>query len=114
MKIFKYNKRSLSFETIDPVRLWTYIIVGIAILIAIGWLLGSNNFIINKIIHKNEVVGTLVVHGEKFTEKKLVELLKDCNFKYPYIILAQAKLESGNFTSSLFRSNNNMFGMKKT
>lgn len=113
MKIFKYNKRSLSFETIDPVRLWTYIIIGIIILIAIGWLLGSNNFIINKIIHKNEVVDTLVVHGEKFTEKKLVELLKDCNFKYPYIILAQAKLESGNFTSSLFRSNNNMFGMKK-
>jgi flagellum-specific peptidoglycan hydrolase FlgJ len=34
------------------------------------------------------------------------------NFKYPHIVLAQAKLESGNFTSNLFQQNNNMFGMK--
>lgn len=34
------------------------------------------------------------------------------DFKYPHIVLAQAKLESGNFTSTLFQNNNNMFGMK--
>jgi uncharacterized FlgJ-related protein len=34
------------------------------------------------------------------------------DFRYPYIVLAQAKLESGNFDSDIFHQNNNMFGMK--
>lgn len=113
MKIFKYNKRSLNFETVNPVKLWTYIVIGIVILVTIGWISGTNRYIINKITHKTEVTDTLIVHGEKFSEDKLVELLKDCNFKYPYIVLAQAKLESGNFKSKIFKQNNNMFGMKK-
>lgn len=33
-------------------------------------------------------------------------------FEHPHIILAQAKLESGNFRSYVFRKNNNMFGMR--
>ena len=113
MKIFKYNKRSLSFETINPVKLWIYIAIGIVILVTIGWLSGTNRYIINKITHTTEVTDTLIVHGEKFSEEKLVELLKNCNFKYPYIVLAQAKLESGDFKSKIFKQNNNMFGMKK-
>lgn len=34
------------------------------------------------------------------------------DFDHPHIILAQAKLESGNFRSYVFRKNNNMFGMR--
>jgi uncharacterized FlgJ-related protein len=113
MKIFKYNKRSLSFETINPVKLWTYVTIGIVVLVTIGWVSGTNRYIINKITHTTEVTDTLIVHGEKFSEEKLVELLKNCNFKYPYIVLAQAKLESGDFKSKIFKQNNNMFGMKK-
>lgn len=113
MKIFKYNTKTLNFEKVTPGKVYGVIVLILIIVTFIGWLLGSNNYIVNKIIYKNEVTDTLVVHGEKFTEGKLIELLKDCNFKYPYIILAQAKLESGNFTSFLFHKNNNMFGMKK-
>lgn len=35
------------------------------------------------------------------------------NFKYPDIVFAQAILESANFKSNVFRTNNNMFGMRK-
>lgn len=112
MKLFKYNTKTLNLEPIKP-KSWVYILLFLALLFFLGWISGTNKYVINKITHKNEITDTLVVHGEKFTEEKLIELLKDCNFKYPYIILAQAKLESGNFTSALFRSNNNMFGMKK-
>lgn len=113
MKVFKFNKSSLNFEPIKPYKIWLYILIGILTLFTIGWLSGTNKYIINKIIHKTEITDTLVVHGEKFTEKKLIRLLRDCNFKFPHIVLAQAKLESGNFTSKLFKSNNNMFGMRK-
>jgi hypothetical protein len=113
MKIFKYNKKSLNFETVNPIKLWTNIAIGTAILVTIGWVSGTNKYIINKITHITEVTDTLIVHGEKFSEEKLVELLKDCNIKFPYIILAQAKLESGDFKSKIFRQNNNLVGLRK-
>ena len=91
MKIFKYNKKSLNFETVNPVKLWTNIAIGTAILVTIGWVSGTNKYIINKITHITEVTDTLIVHGERFSEDKLVELLKNSNFKYPYIVLAQSK-----------------------
>lgn len=50
---------------------------------------------------------------EEFSEQDLVAYLKELNVKYPYIVLAQAKLETGNFTSLVFKQNNNLFGMKQ-
>lgn len=57
----------------------------------------------------------VLLHGEvdEFTEEKLVGLLKELNVKFPYIVLAQAKVESGNFSSRIFRENHNLFGMKR-
>lgn len=113
MKLFKYNKKTLNFESITSYKLWLSILSALLILFFIGWASGTNKYIINKIINKTEITDTLVVHGQKFSEKALIELLKDCHLKYPHIVLAQAKLESGNFSSKLFRNNNNMFGMKR-
>lgn len=59
---------------------------------------------ISKIIIKNEV---------EFSELALKNLLLDLNIRFPHIVLAQAKLESGNFKSHIFLENNNMFGMKE-
>ena len=73
----------------------------------------SSNIIINKIIHINQVDTTIVTQSKPFSEEALIELLKDCNMKYPHIVLAQAKVESGNFKSKLFKQNHNMFGMRK-
>ena len=49
----------------------------------------------------------------EFTEDKFVVEIKRLNLKYPHIVYAQAMLESGNFTSKIFKENNNMFGMKQ-
>ena len=48
-----------------------------------------------------------------FTKDKFVNKIKQLNLKHPHIAYAQAMLESGNFTSKIFRENNNMFGMKQ-
>ena len=57
----------------------------------------------------------ILLHGEadEFTEEKFVELLKELNVKFPHIVMAQAMVESGNFTSKIFRENHNLFGMKR-
>jgi len=110
-RIFLFNRETLSFEK-PKKKTYAYITCGVGLLLTIGWFTGTNTYIINKINHTTEVTDTMLVHGEKFSEKSLIRLLKDCHIKYPYIVLAQAKLESGNFTSKLFKNNSNMFGMR--
>lgn len=56
---------------------------------------------------------TLIINSEhKFSSSKLKQYLVELNVKFPHIVFAQAKLESGNFKSPLFLENNNLFGMK--
>lgn len=50
---------------------------------------------------------------DTFSEQKLIDYLVELNVKYPHIVLAQAKLETNNFTSDIFRENHNLFGMKE-
>lgn len=114
--LFKYNKETLEFQKVKKksyVKLSLVILFTIIILLLIGWLSGTNNYIINRIIHKTQVVDTVQVQGIAFSEEALIDLLRSSNIKYPYIVLAQAKIESGNFTSRIFKQNNNLFGMKE-
>jgi hypothetical protein len=114
-KIFLFNKETLSYENPKNktyAKIFLYIIACFSILFTLGYFSGTNNYIVNHFVNKTEVTDTLVVHGEPFTEESLIRLLKDCNAKYPHIILAQAKLESANFKSKLFKQNFNVFGMK--
>ena len=43
---------------------------------------------------------------------ELLTLIFKLRLEHPDIVFAQAKLESGNFNSQIFRENNNLFGMK--
>jgi hypothetical protein len=59
---------------------------------------------------------TIVVRPDttyNFTEEKLIQLIKDLNIKFPHIVLAQSKLETGDFTSKIFVENHNLFGMRE-
>lgn len=62
---------------------------------------------------KELVVLNLEKERNRFSEEKLIQMLSDLNVKYPHIALAQARLESGNYKSAVFKENNNLFGMKE-
>jgi len=64
----------------------------------------------NNFVEKIAVV--IRVNEESFNEENLKKEINRLNFKYPHIILAQAKLESGNFSSNIFKENHNLFGLK--
>ena len=49
----------------------------------------------------------------KPTDKTVLSELKRQHVSHPHIVLAQAKLESGNYTSSVCKNNNNLFGLMK-
>ena len=47
------------------------------------------------------------------TDQQVLKELKKYNVKHPHIVLAQAKLETGNYTSTLCKEHGNLFGLKK-
>ena len=50
---------------------------------------------------------------EQINDSILYVFLKDNNAWYPEILLKQAKIESGNYSSNIYLNTNNLYGMKK-
>ena len=74
----------------------------------LGFGIISNNIVIN-----SDGIYAIPHQKDVFTEQKLKEYLIELNVKFPNVVFAQAKLESGNFRSKIFEENNNLFGMKQ-
>jgi len=113
-KVFVFNRDTLAYENVKPntyVKIGTYVVGCFIVLFTLGWMSGTNNYVVK--YFTNEVTDTLTIHGTPFSEDGLIELLKNCHIKYPHVVFAQAKLESSNFSSRIFRQNHNMFGMRK-
>lgn len=51
-------------------------------------------------------------HEEVFTPEGLYNEITCYNLQHPDIVFAQAVLETGHFKSNIFRTNNNLFGMR--
>lgn len=49
---------------------------------------------------------------DTFSEVNLVNYIHEVEIKAPNIVLAQSKLETGNFKSYLFEKSNNLFGFR--
>lgn len=113
--LFRYNKETLEFQKVKK-KSYAKVIgitcIALVVLFLMGWLSGTNKYIINQIVNSHKV-DTVYVQTQPFSEEALIDLLRSSNIKYPYIVLAQAKIESGNYTSKVFRENNNLFGMKE-
>jgi len=66
----------------------------------------SNLSVEEKLVLLNEV-------NHPFSEESLITLLKELNVKFPHIVLAQSIVETGHWTSNIFKENHNLFGMKQ-
>lgn len=48
-----------------------------------------------------------------FSTANMLKIMNQIGIAYPDVVLAQARLETGNFTSKVFKENNNLFGRIK-
>ena len=53
------------------------------------------------------------VYNQLSFEDSVYNYILELNIKHPDIVLRQARIESGNFQSKIFKENNNMFGFKQ-
>lgn len=74
----------------------------------IGYMFGANS-----VKPSDREVRIVTEQADPFTQEKLVSYLEDLNVRFPEIVYAQACLETGQFQSEIFKSNNNLFGMKE-
>jgi len=68
-----------------------------------------NDSLLKNNIHLKDSITNILT----FNKKNVKRLLKFYDIKHSNIVLKQAKLETGNFTSKIFADNNNLFGMKE-
>lgn len=93
----------------------------LSVLVALFIVLASSSFTTNSIEEtasqiNPEIVGlhhedTMELVNSTFSPDNLLSVIEEYGFKYPEIVFAQARLESGNFQSNLFDKCNNLFGM---
>jgi flagellum-specific peptidoglycan hydrolase FlgJ len=91
------------------------IIIGIVIaILSIGYLFGyftKKESIVKEFTETEQIV--MIQEVDTFSQTALVQMLKDLNVKYPYIVLAQSIVETGHWNSRIFYENHNLFGMKE-
>lgn len=109
MKVYMYKGESLKLVDI------TILVYGVIILLST---LTISSFFCGRDVVKevellpSEVETIIIKERDKFSEELLLEYIFELNLKFPEIVFAQAKLESGNFSSPIFKENHNLFGMK--
>ena len=109
---YRYDKKNLIF--VKDFR-------GIRIGLVIAGVLMLSTFVLGRYakftslddLEKEVLILNLQKEKDKFTEDKLVEELKRLNVRYPHIVMAQSILETGHWSSRIFKSNHNLFGMKQ-
>jgi hypothetical protein len=107
-ELYSYDQMSCTFKPVTNKVVSVFGISLLAIIISIGFT--SKNL-------EHSIFEPFIIHmnsdtGEAFSEARLYNTLRELRVQHPDIVLAQAKLETGNFKSVIFRNNNNLFGMK--
>ena len=108
--LYLYDKKNLIHRKLNFLKTAGYLAAGIGIVSVASYYTGINSSLDNMTEYERVI---MIKKHDEFSQDKLVEMLKDLNVKFPHIVLAQAKTESGHFKSGIFFENNNLFGMKE-
>lgn len=115
MKLFRrfytYDNQTLTFKKVSFWRGFVFIFI-CGISFGYGTILGYKQTQV--ITLEQEELVVLLTNQEKknFKPDSVYGFLLSIKAPFPYILYAQAILESGNFKSDIFRSNNNCYGMR--
>lgn len=108
---YKFNEQTLDFER---TKITNKSLIGFGAVVGLLLVFGFTSNPANKVQNLSQEEKLIVVREyNEFSEVKLIEKIKELNFKFPHIILAQSYQETGHYKSGIFFENNNLFGMKE-
>jgi hypothetical protein len=108
--IYIYDKKNLIHRRVSMLKLTGGILAATALISSVTYYTGVTHGFENL----TEVEKAIVIKKtDEFEKAKLVQMLKDLNVKFPYIVMAQSIQETGHWRSGIFLENHNLFGMKE-
>jgi hypothetical protein len=112
-KYFKYDTKTLDYRPVNFTSGFSVVISTIILVFICGTFYGKHKKIESLTDYEKEMLVINVTENDGFSESEFVNVLKMHEIRFPHIVLAQAKLETGNFKSPIFIENHNLFGMKE-
>ena len=114
--LYFYSKSGLELKNIS--RKFIIGLLGYTAFLVLGTVLFTDKteYTRNEVIETITPEERLIVINQnefEFSEDTLVYLLTELNVKFPHIVLAQSIIETGHWSSRIFKENNNLFGMKE-
>jgi hypothetical protein len=109
--IYRFDKKTLTFKNVFAS--WVFFVTMLCtILVAV--VIGIIR--VNDVSFISEETKAIILResdkANEFSPEKLKAYILELNIRFPYIVYAQAQLETGEFKSKIFKENNNLFGMK--
>ncbi len=104
---FKVNKIKHLF-----LNYTTALVISIPLIILGITIVNINNEINPKTKKESKEITKQEILIQLSFEDSVKNYIQELNIRFPDIVFNQARVESGNFTSAVFKENNNMFGMK--
>lgn len=110
--LYIQNNKTLQIRNIN-IALFFVLISILSLGCSFGYVMGSisnHPNMVERILYEDKII--VQKYNEEFTIERLNKLLKQLKVKHTDLVIAQCKLETGNFNSKVFHENNNLFGMK--
>ena len=108
---YKFNEQTLLFE---KTKVSNKVLVGVGVAVGLLLTLGFTTNPANKVKSLSTEEKLIVVREyNEFSEGRLIDKIKQLNFRFPHIILAQSYQETGHYKSGIFLECKNLFGMKE-
>ena len=112
-KLFIYKPDNLELIRVQKWRISLLMFYFLFLVGGFFYLLGRYMSLESLSDFEKEVLIVNLKNKNDFSEESFIEMLQELNVKYPYIVLAQARIESGRYSSRIFKENHNLFGMKQ-
>ena len=113
MVLYKINKKTLQLEPVNLTKFKFLAGMGVVstFIIVTSFIPVKNTPDISTYTEYEKIL--ILEQLNEFSEDKLIGKISKLNFRFPHIVYAQSLIETGNFTSKIFKENNNLFGMRE-
>lgn len=112
--LYYYCKERLLFKNINHKIVVAFVAYTFSLIL--GTFLITHNSDRQRVIQSITPEERMIVinqNKQPFSEDSLIFILNELNVKFPHIALAQSIVETGHWTSRIFKENHNLFGMKE-
>lgn len=107
---YKFDEEKLLYKKVTTKELSFFTLIFVILTLILSIIIATQLYKTTILTEEARVI--VMRENNEFSRAKLKEFILQLNIKFPQVVLAQAELESGHFTSPIFKENHNFFGMK--